>query len=694
AEYATFLEDNPRELGTLAKEMLIGVTRFFRDQHVFDLLEKDVIPHLLQQTPPDDAIRVWVPACATGEEAYSIAILFAEAAGRLRRPVDVKIFATDLDRDAITFASAGVYAEGIAAELTPERLGRWFVRRGDEYHVARSLRQMVLFAHHNAFKDPPFTRLDLVSCRNLLIYMEPVLQRKLLNLFHYALKPERWLLLGTSETTGDLPDRFRVSDARAKLYVSIPGPRSLINEAQPRAPRGPGARSWQLEYRGQATDEAIAIEFVHKAVSAEFLPLCLLINENNELVHVMGNAGGFLSIQAGVATLDVLSLLPKSLSTVLGAGLLRVAREGTEVVYAHLPAPSWENAGRRVTLRIRPVVQPRSDRRFTLLVVTEEPGTTPAEVSDVGAERRVNDLERELVLAKENLQATIEELQTANEELQATNEELISSNEELQSTNEELQAVNEELNTVNSEHEVKIGTLVQLTDDMDNLLVSTGIGALFLDHELLIRKFTPAVKQQVNVLERDIGRPVEHLSFNFRDAELLADLRRTLTTGGTLERPVVTRGGESYLMRVLPYVARGGERVGVVLTFSEVTALKDAQEAHAAVLDALPDPVALVSNRGILDHVNAAFCAGWHGEPPTGRSYAEVVGEALALEGEEAARLAAGVGRVVNGTAPRYVGVHPTANGPVRVHAVPSAHGGRAIVVVHTRLGGEESRVG
>ncbi len=606
-EYAALLRRNNAETVHLYKEMLIGVTRFFRDESAFAALNEKVIPALLANRSHTDMVRVWVCGCATGEEAYSIAILFAEAQERLGRSFDVKIFATDIDQDSIEIASLGEFPRSIAEDVSQERLTRFFSQRGDKYVVAREIRRMVVFAVHNIMRDPPFTKIDLVSCRNLLIYMDAPLQRKVLSLFQYALRQSGFLFLGTSETLGELSAEFHALDSRNKVFQSLrAGPHRLSRLLVPTvaAPLARSGETSHVQEEGAAIDEAIG------ALMKAYVPPCLLINDQMNIMHVFGDASAILKVPAGEATLNALKLLPSSVSMVVGTALSRAFRSGEEFALSNIPVKDREGLP-AISLRVKPFVLRKTGRRFALVLLDPASPMLPIPDSDfdfnADTAERIRGLEQELMSRGENLQATIEELETANEELQATNEELLASNEELQSTNEELQSVNEELYSVNAEYQAKVEELTEVTNDLDNLLRSTEIGTIFLDSGMVIRRFTPAAARFINIIPRDVGRSITHLSTNIDYPNFLKDIGTVFETHVPIESHVQVRDERWIQTRILPYLNDKQQVAGVVVTFVDVTAAKEAEYRLQTVLNSLPEHVAVIDSDGIITMVNAAW---------------------------------------------------------------------------------------
>ncbi len=608
-EYAALLRRNSAETVNLYKEMLIGVTRFFRDESAFGALSEKAIPSLLANRGHSDIVRVWVCGCATGEEAYSIAILFAEAQERMGRHIDVKIFATDIDQDSIEIASLGEYPRTIAEDVSQERLARFFSLRGDKYVVSRDIRRMVVFAVHNIMRDPPFTKIDLVSCRNLLIYMDAPLQRKVLSLFQYALRQNGFLFLGTSETLGELSAEFHTLDSRNKLFQSLRAGSHRLSRLLVPTVAAPMTRHGD-DAMGHAQEEGAAIDEAIGTLMKAYVPPSLLVNDQMNIMHVFGDASGILKVPAGEATLNALKLLPSSVSMVVGTALTRAFRSGEEFALSNIPVKDREGLP-AVSLRVKPFVLRKTGRRFALVLLDPASPMLPVPDSEfdfnADAAERIRGLEQELMSRGENLQATIEELETANEELQATNEELLASNEELQSTNEELQSVNEELYSVNSEYQAKVEELTEVTNDLDNLLRSTEIGTIFLDGGMVIRRFTPAAARFINIIPRDVGRSITHLSTNIDYPDFLKDIGWVFENHSPIERHVRVRDERWIQTRILPYLTDKNQVAGVVVTFVDVTAAKSAEHRLQTVLDSLPEHVAVIDSDGVITMVNDAW---------------------------------------------------------------------------------------
>jgi two-component system, chemotaxis family, CheB/CheR fusion protein len=609
--YVKRLKSESKELDVLYRDLLIGVTRFFRNEEAFDLLEHDVLPDLLRQGPRNAPFRVWVAGCATGEEVYSLAILLHELTSRDgQRPF--KIFATDVHHGSLELATRGLYEEDAVANVSPERLERHFTRRGRSYQVVPDLRQSVVFARHNVIKDAPFTRIDFVSCRNMLIYLQPTAQQKVLSLFHFALNRGGVMLLGPSETPGNMGRDFETIDKQWRIY------RKYSERRMPVDPRfqQTAVKSATSPRSGLGTPTArnpvSHLLGTYDALLDEFMPPSLLVNDRGELVHAFGGASRFLKVKDGRQGLDVFEMLDSDLKMVLSGGLTRACQAPAAIVFKGVRA---DGGVHKVTMRR---VESRRGSLPHVLILFEamedapRPAALPETEIDLGdvSREQLGALETELSYTKQSLHATTEQLEASNEELQAANEELLASNEELQSTNEELQSVNEELYSVNAEYQRKIGDLTELGNDMENLLSSTDIGTIFLDRELKIRKFTPQIAESFNLVSHDVGRPIETFTYALDHPELTEDLKRVLATGERVERELRDRHGRSFFLRVLPYRAKGSVG-GVVLTLIDVSGLKAAEDAlfHEryllnSLLVSVPDAIYFKDARGRFIRTN------------------------------------------------------------------------------------------
>ncbi len=588
-EYVAFLKNYPGEVDSLYRELLIGVTSFFRDQATFDHLAEKVLPAIFS-APNRREARFWVAACSTGEEAYSLAILIRECQEQLGISWDVKIFATDIDREAIHFAATGSYPESIAADISPRLLAKYFYKRDDNFQVARTIREMVVFAQHNLLRDPPFTNIDMVSCRNLLIYFQVVLQLKVFDFFNFSLRPGGILFLGTSETVGDMGDYFETLEPKLKFYRSrgrsrhIPDAAHLLAATDTRMRDAKG--QFGLPRRNlKSTEEDRILERFLTLVTGDYLPLTLIVNEHLELLQIVGDVEGYFKLPTGKVVNDISKMAAKELVIPLVTGIQKVLRSQQELRFSNIRMTG--NSGvSYVNLRIKPFSRKKDQDVLTAIFIEPVKRTEPADSSqpvltyDLSreAEERMRDLEHELQFTRENLQATIEELETSNEELQATNEELLASNEELQSTNEELQSTNEELFTVNAEYQGKVIELTELHNDVENLLSATQVGNLLLDENLEVRRFSKKILDIFKILDSDIGRPLTHIPHYLKNVDPLETVREVHAYNRTIEREVQTEDGRWYLMRVVPYKIGPRTFSGAVLSFVEISVMRATED--------------------------------------------------------------------------------------------------------------------
>ncbi|MBL8229488.1 MAG: PAS domain S-box protein [Bryobacterales bacterium] len=601
--YEAALRNDQEQVDLLYRDLLIGVTKFFRDYEAYGVLDPELSVRFQNCARSGQTFRAWVAGCATGEEAYSVAILLSEIADRAGIAPNFKIFATDVHLGSLEQASVGTYSRDELAEISPVLLERYFVQQGAQFRVVPELRRSVIFAPHNLIKDPPFTKIDLVSCRNLLIYLLPSAQRRALSSFEFALSPEGLLLLGPSETIADFGTEFELIDSRWKLFVKRRNAPPSMTRLPARAALG--ARSMPLRQPGPPQDSRLLRAF--EQLLQRFVPPSLLVNQNGELLHVFGDATKLLHQPVGRATLNVLDLVEDELRIALGTAMHRVLREKKAATYEGVRI-SGEDGETMVRLIIDPLASRTNDGYLLLSfepVRKVSPSASSTSQFQVNEESRelIQELEQELQYTKEHLNAVVEELETSNEELQSTNEELISSNEELQSTNEELHSVNEELYSVNSEFQTKIDELTQLSNDMENLLQSTEVGVLFLDRQLQIRRFTQAIAQSFNLLDQDIGRPIEHISHKILHDGLLSDIQSVLRSSRPLEREVMTHKGAPLLMRALPYRTAAASCDGVVLTFVDISIVKATENELRRSEDRF---------RSLIEHLEWVF---WIGSP-------------------------------------------------------------------------------
>jgi two-component system CheB/CheR fusion protein len=650
-EYVRYLQQTPTEVEALFADMLIGVTSFFRDPDAFKVLEERVIPELFADKSPQGVVRVWSAGCSTGEEAFSLAILLAEHQENFKQGIKVQVFATDIDRKSIATARAGAYPASIATDIAPERLARFFAVESDgsRYRVHKSIRDMLIFSEQNIIKDPPFSRLDLITCRNLLIYVDSTLQKRIIPLFHYALNPDGFLFLGTSETVGEFADLFTTLDRKAKLYRRMEGrhhpapgrfPPPLATITEPiipvaRIPAGPARPSLR--------------ELTEKALLQHAAPAAALVNASGDILYLHGRTGAYLEPAPGeTGVINILKMAREGLRHDLVAALYSVAASGKVVRRPGLRIKSNSDVTAvDMTVRALPI-SPTAEAltgvpgtfATPLFLVVFDPVAIPptahiAAGDDASVENgaeaaageavhaMVSSLRQELRAKEEFLQSMSEEMEitnqefrSANEEMQSVNEELQSTNEELETSKEELQSVNEELSTVNAELQTNVVDLTRANNDINNLLAGTGIATVFVDHDLHILRFTPTATRIINLIRSDIGRPVDHILSNLAGYDrLAADTRSVLDTLEPRELEVRTKAGVWHTMRILPYRTLENVIEGAVITFVNISVAKEAQEAlrdayiraTAAIVAVVREPLLVLAADYRIVSANEAF---------------------------------------------------------------------------------------
>ena len=611
-QYLDLLDNERSEVLTLRREFLISVTSFFRDPEAFEALYEKVISPMVAEADAGTTLRVWTAGVATGEEAYSIAMLFIEAFERHRRWPNLKIFATDVDQQCIEVAGIGQYPESTAAELSPARLERFFVKRGDYFVVKNELRQCIVFARHNLLSDPPFTRMDIVVCRNTLIYFKSGAQERVLRSLQYAVKEGGALLLGSSESLSSVSDGLQSINAKQKLFRRT-GPTSLpfldrkskqMYQQPAISVLGRGSVRRRIVEGNNIADLGIA------ALLTRFSPPSMIVNETHEAVHLFGEISVYFRPREGVASLEIPRLLPDALVPVASALLYKAARDHTYLMSDPVDVTLISGEHRRVRISVQPL-EVESNERLTLLCFHSEAPKESAtnETVDVGAETiaRVTTLERELTATRESLQATIEELETSNEELQATNEELMASNEELQSSNEELQSVNEEMSTVNAEFQEKMQILNRINADLDSMAKAAGVATVFVDSRMVITRFSPDAMRIFKLRESDIGRRLDDIQHVLNYPTLMMDLEKTLHTERMSECEVETIDGHHvFLVRILPYTVPSSAVRGAVATFIDLSDFHDAKRLQT-IIDALPERIAVANPEGVIVMTNVTW---------------------------------------------------------------------------------------
>jgi two-component system, chemotaxis family, CheB/CheR fusion protein len=585
--YLSFLRENPHEIDALMEELLISVTSFFRDPAAWKALTDEALPQLIKERVDGHPLRIWVSGCATGEEAYSVAIVLKEQIRKAERSHPVQIFATDLDERAIDVARAGIYPEGISADVSPERLKAFFSREDGAYRIHKSIRDSIVFATQNVISDPPFTRLDLIVCRNVLIYLDIGAQQHVLPNFHYALLPGGILFLGSAESVGDAGELFETISAKHKILRR----KEVAKPAHPILLGAPSRRSAadgvEPEDRTTRAQQQFSRRVEHFLLE-RFVPCSIVVDDRGTMVHVQGRSGLYLEPEQGPPRNNVLQMAREGLGPALAAGIRQARQEQREVVLPNIRVRT--NGGYQyVDLTVLPIKE--SEPLRGLLLLTLRPSSpTPAEAhkDELSAQTGANQLELELELqrVRESLQTTVEELETSNEELKSSNEELQSTNEEMQSTNEELetskeemQSLNEELNTVNSELMGKVDALARINDDMNNLLNSMQVATIFLDTKLRVKRYTDKARDVVRLINTDIGRPLSDLTSSLRYDILIEDCERVLATLIPVEKEVQDNSGRWYLVRLVPYRTAENVIEGVVLTTVDIDRTKQAEES-------------------------------------------------------------------------------------------------------------------
>ena len=626
AHYASYVARRPQECDALFKELLIGVTSFFRDREAFEVLRGDVLPRLLANRADGDPVRVWVAGCASGEEVYSIAMVLRECMETLKKNFNLQIFASDIDTDALTVARAGLYPASIAADVGPERLKRFFTAEGNGFRIIKDIRQAVTFALHDVLKDPPFTKLDLLSCRNLLIYLDAEAQRKLLPLFHFAIKSGGILLLGSSESIDQHADLFTAIGKKSKSFkrrpsavaaalVQFPSARPLLkrDDLMAVSPNPPAKKP-----RLSAVTEKLLARIANSA------PPCVFVDTSDEIFFAHGKTGKYLEIAQGLAHFNVLEMARREIRHPLAIAIRRARAQAKR--HAGGAVRLQVNGGNQeIALTVAPVAE-IGDNGDLLMVTFEDIAAKPVKVgrgrnaSNATVSHRIAQLEQELDYSRQDLQASIEELQMSNQELKSSNEDLQSTNEELQSANEELetskeemQSLNEELISVNAELHEKFAELAGANDDMKNYLDSTRIATVFLDRHLSIKRFTAAASSVINLIPSDIGRPFHHIATKLEEDNLHADAAQVLDSSVAKERQVRSTNGRWYLCRTIPYRTQDNRVDGVVMTLTDMTELKLAESAAAAknlaegIVDTVREPLVALDGKLNVVAANDAF---------------------------------------------------------------------------------------
>jgi chemotaxis methyl-accepting protein methylase/archaellum component FlaC len=581
AGYVRYLQENSQELDLLFKELLIGVTSFFRDASVWEELRTKVIPALLSSRAPGHALRAWVPGCSSGEEAYTLAMVFREAVEALKPKASfvLQIFATDLDRDAIDKARKGLFPPNITADVSPARLTRFFTKEDHGYRVRREIREMVIFAPQNIILDPPFTKLDLLSCRNLLIYLTAEVQKKLMPLFHYSLTPGGLLLLGSAETVGSSTELFASVSAKARIFKRTETVQRPVQVEFPASfkvgkPFGPES--------AQPTKPSVSLQsLADQLILRSYAPPTVLTNDKGDIFYISGRTGKYLEPAAGKANWNLFAMAREGLRYELAAAFPKALKQ-KESVLLHALKVGTEGGTQCVDVSVQRLDEPGPLHGLVIIVFTDvamavntHTSKTPAHNARLTAsERELQQVRAAARITHEEMQTSQEEIRSANEELQSTNEELQSTNEELTTSKEEMQSLNEELQTVNAELQAKLQELSSSSNDMKNLLDSTDIAMLFLDRHLNVRRFTHQATKIIKLIPSDVGRPITDLVSNLNDPALDADAREVLRSLVPKEKPVSTPDGRWFSVRIMPYRTLDDRIDGVVITFADITVAK------------------------------------------------------------------------------------------------------------------------
>ena len=582
ADYLELLRQDEEEVQQLGKEFLVGVTRFFRDDGAFEDLKLKVIPEITKNKSANEPIKIWVAGCSTGEEAYSIAILVREHLDRSHSTQDVKIFGSDINKDAVEFASRGCYNHSIASHISPDLLEKYFVKEDNKYRIVSPVRKMIVFSHHDLVKDPPFGKLDLVCCRNMLIYVSPELQKRILAVFNFSLNLHGFLFLGPSENIGILKDNMIEISKKWKIYKKVKPSKSMALETASYSDATVRRFTPASLILTPDRSRKALVENVLNKVMEEYALAGVLVDKDCYIIETFGEYRKYLHLPERKFDNNLLKMLPTRPSILLGSNFRKAVSDQETTTVSEL---RFDPLGPPVSITIKPFTDPHQ-HPVALILFSEGPGNSRPKESSNGNNGNIKTsdgtveinnltiLQHELSETKEILQKAVEEAETINEELQSANEELISSNEELQSANEELQSLNEELHTVNAENQLRIKQIIELNDDLNNYFASSDIGQVFLDSNLLIRKYTPQATALINLIETDIGRPISHISNNIAYADLLNDIQHVLKHAMPITKNIQIENNTWYQMKIMPYLREGKTIDGAVLTFVDITAMK------------------------------------------------------------------------------------------------------------------------
>jgi len=658
-DYVKFLQKKPAELDALFQDVLINVTSFFRDPETFDALKNEVFPKLMQGRGNDLPLRIWVPGCSTGEEVYSIAIVLFEFLGEDINSTRIQMFASDIDSKALDKARSGNYPESIRDEVSAARLQRYFVKTAEGYQICKSIRDICVFAVQNVVKDPPFSRLDLVSCRNVMIYLGSVLQKKVLQTFHYSLRPNGYLMLGTSETIGGHADLFSLVDKKNRIYLKKSIATRLAYDF--------GAMPYLAQAMGTEPLEDVRHlpvfnlqQEAENIILANYGPPGVIINQEMRIVNFRGQTGPYIEPAAGNASLNLLKMARQDMVMELRSAVHEAIKEGRPVRKDGVRIQQQDGAYRLVNLHVIPVPAASAVEPYYLVLFEAEgelvPAGKPAQKKSGGkkgkvdaasaeaadpCDLRIQELEHELLSNREYMQSIIEEQEASNEELQSANEEIQSANEELQSTNEELetakeelQSTNEELATINEEHEVRNQELITANNDLSNLLASVELGIVILREDMSIRRFTPAAKQLLNLIDADVGRPISNIRANVAIPDLERRVHEVTATMAGQSLEVKDKQGHWYVLRIRPYKTLDNRIEGVVMTFMDIDSVKDAERLRKALQqERRLAAVVRDSSDAIMVQDFSGCILAWNRRAAEMYGYSEA--EALKLNGEQ-----------------------------------------------------------
>ncbi len=592
--YLEYLNQHPEEVRTICQEFLINVTRFFRDKEAFDVIRNKIIPAVMGDKRPGDAVKVWSVACSSGEEAYSLAMLFSEYMENCRlENVQVKIFATDIDKEVLEKASRGIYTKSSLQEIPSNLIAKYFEPEGDDYKVSMRLRKMVVFSFHDILRDPPFGRMDLISCRNMLIYINADSQKEILHKLHFALNLDGYLFLGSSEDLGIARNAMEEIDKKWRVYKCVSKSR-LSNYESVFSAIEKRNMSFALPGAKPKNPYHHLSDLLKETLLEQQTVAGILIDPNMDVKQATGNYKNYINLPESGLNFNLLKLVPADLGIALSVAV-RKALKDNETVTMRSVVVYLADRKVKVSITVKPWLQQKEYlQQFLFIAITEdssEPLTETGKGKPVAAGLgRMEDLEKELRETRENLQAVIEEVETANEELQSSNEEMLSTNEELQSTNEELQSLNEELHTVSAEHQLKIKELMELNDDMNNFFRNSDVGQILIDKKLIIRKFSPAVTRTVNLIDTDINRSISDITTRFNNLDLVADIKKVIAGNQALEKEIEL-GASTYLMRIVPYIRQDKRSDGVVVNFIDITETKKLQVILETILDTTPSAI-------------------------------------------------------------------------------------------------------